>query len=128
MVRIPNNIVNAINVDEMGQLWFAAKRPGGSIDQYERSFPARLHFYRKGVTFFMEVSGKVTIEDYCYQDGDGNDLLLKMNLNAIEYVEPTVKNEISAFERMIVQAYNWISRRLAIPHEEQRIFPKPQRY
>jgi hypothetical protein len=129
IIRIPNNIVKAIEVDEEGQLWLAAKKPVAcDLHEFESSFPARLHFYRKGVLFCVEASGKATIMDSAYKDEDGNDLLLKMNLQAVEYREPTIRGEKSLFEKLVLQAYNWLSRKFAFPHEPHSVFPKVQRY
>src|SRR5687767_7328396 len=61
LVKIPNHIVTAIRVDDQGHLWFLAKRPAQHLSECEQTFPARLHFYRKGVNFFLEISGKAMI-------------------------------------------------------------------
>jgi general stress protein 26 len=61
LIKIPNCLVEAVNVDNEGQLWFICKPPSHRVDQCVSSFPARLHFYRKGTFFHIEVSGKATI-------------------------------------------------------------------
>jgi hypothetical protein len=48
LVKIPNNIITAVKVDEEGQLWFISKRPVQDLEQCEQSFPVRLHFFVKG--------------------------------------------------------------------------------
>jgi hypothetical protein len=129
LIRIPNNIVKAIEVDEEGQLWLAAKKPVAcELHEFERTFPARLHFYRKGVLFYVEASGKATIMNSAYNDEDGNDLLLKMNLQEVEYTEPATRKEKGLLEKLALQAYTWLCRKLAFPHESHSVFPKVQRY
>src|SRR6476469_3345757 len=70
LVKIPNNVVTALRIDEEGQLWFLSKRPAQFVSECEQDFPARLHFYRKGTNFFVEVSGKATIVNHEW-DVDG---------------------------------------------------------
>src|SRR5258706_11538345 len=66
LVKIPNNIVTAINVDDEGHLWFLSKRPLQYVEQCEQNFPARLVFYRKGIPFYVEVSGNAIIVNNGY--------------------------------------------------------------
>src|SRR4030095_4399493 len=61
VIKFPNSIVTAVRVDDEGQLWFLCKKPMIWVNECEQHFPARLKFYRKGVSFFVEVSGKATI-------------------------------------------------------------------
>ena len=64
LVKLPNNIVTALRVDNEGNLWFSCSRPAEYVEHCEKSFPARLHFHRKGASFHIEVSGKATIVNH----------------------------------------------------------------
>jgi general stress protein 26 len=88
VIKLPNNIVKAVKVDNEGQLWFVCRRPGRQVDQYEQTFPTRLHFYRKGVFCHVEVSGKATIvndtTDFIITgSGAEKPLLIKMTMHRI---------------------------------------------
>jgi general stress protein 26 len=61
VIKFPNSIATAVRVDDEGQLWFLCKKPVQFVSECEQNFPARLKFYRKGISFFLEVSGKATI-------------------------------------------------------------------
>ena len=89
VIRLPNNIVSAVKVDEVGQLWFVCNRPCYLPEQYPPTFPARLHFYRKGKLFHIEVSGPARIVNNMQRDNNGteNRMLIKMEMKNIIYTE-----------------------------------------
>ena len=126
VIKVPNNLVNAIKVDDEGRLWFTGKKPTAHLEECEQNFPARLHFYRKGLFFYMEVSGKATVVNYSYEDAGEDAVLMKMSLNSIEYNEPEGEKDKNIVEKYITNAYNWILRTVAVNHREPSAFPKMQ--
>ena len=126
VIKYPNNIINAINVDDEGHLWFTAKRPACHMEECEYSFPARLHFYRKGLLFYVEASGKATVVDPSYAEAGEETMLLKMSLNSVEYTEADTDRPKSFLEKYFTSAYAWLLRHLAVNHREQSVFPKMQ--
>ena len=58
LLRIATAIVSVIKVDEWGQLWFFVPRPKQALHEFDREFPVRLEFFRKGREYFLHVSGK----------------------------------------------------------------------
>ncbi len=129
LVKLPNNIVSAVKVDEEGQLWFVCNRPSASIAQYDPSFPARLHFYRKGTMFHMEVSGKATIveepgEEIPFEQyGSTPPLLIRMSINNVEYTEPHEKKK-GKLELIIEKGYQWVLRTIATGHDNRSVLSK----
>src|SRR5579871_3211013 len=61
LLRIATTIVSVIKVDELGQMWFFVPRPQQALHEFDREFPVRLEFFRKGKEFFLHVSGKAYI-------------------------------------------------------------------
>lgn len=122
LCKLPNCIVTALRVSDEGELWFICQKPFQDVVEYEQSFPVCLHFYRKGVFFHLEVSGKATIVDEDYSGylsneiSKGKVLLVKMSMNAIEYTEPYGKTEKSRLEIVVEKAYKWLLRNIALPH------------
>ncbi len=118
LVKIPNNIVTAIKVDDEGQLWFLSKRPLQYVDQCEQNFPARLVFYRKGIPYYIEVSGSAMIVNNGYYIINATDgivetreektVLIKMSMKDIEYTEPGEKKEKNRLERFLDESYKWL--------------------
>lgn len=61
VLRIATTIVSVIKVDDVGQVWFFVPRPRQAIHEFDREFPVRLEFFRKGKGYFLHVSGKAFI-------------------------------------------------------------------
>ena len=61
VLKLPATIVTALEVDELGQIWFFLNRPTQSLQEFDREFPARLDFYRKGKQYFLQVKGRAFI-------------------------------------------------------------------
>lgn len=114
VIKLPNNIVSAVKVDEEGQLWFVCDRPAYMPEYYPSSFPARLHFYRKGKFFHIEVSGPATIVNSIQHDSmaAGNRMLIKMEMKNIVYTE-TPSRQKSGIELWLNKTSRWISDHLS---------------
>ena len=61
VLRMPTTIVTALKVDDVGQIWFFVNRPMQNIQEFDREFPARLEFCRKGKSFYLKILGKACI-------------------------------------------------------------------
>ena len=127
LIKLPNCIIEAVKVDNEGQLWFICKPPAYEVDQCVSSFPARLHFYRKGTFFHIEVSGKATIMNDVYMDNSKEkSLLVKMTMNSVEYTEPRERKK-NKVDVILEQGYRWLIRTIAIPHDRRPILSKLNR-
>jgi len=127
LVKLPNDIVSLVKMDDEGQLWFLAHFPAQSLTECEAVFPARLHFFRKGYDFFVEVSGKATIESDVHEPGDDNDsrtaVLVKMTMRNIEYREPHAVNK-TRLQLFVEKSYQWMLRHVGFSHNEGSVFNK----
>ena len=54
LVRLPNNIVTALRVDNEGNLWFTCSRPSGYVDQCEKTFPPACIFTGRAHAFISK--------------------------------------------------------------------------
>ena len=126
VVKLTNDIVTALEVDEQGQLWYVANRPLQKVEHCEQTFPARLFFYKKGVDYFMEVSGSATIvnKDYWKQAYDDKKVLIKMNMVNIEYTEPHTRKAKNKIEILADNCYNWFINTFTIPQFSNTAFKK----
>jgi hypothetical protein len=61
VLKMPTTIVSALKVDDVGQVWFFVNRPAQYIQEFDRQFPARLDFFRKGKRFFIKIAGMASI-------------------------------------------------------------------
>jgi hypothetical protein len=61
LLRMPTTIVTLSKMDELGQMWFFVPRPLQALQEFDREFPVRLEFFKKGRQFFLHVLGKAFI-------------------------------------------------------------------
>ena len=134
LVKLGNDVVTAIRVDDEGQLWFVTNNPQHHVEECEQSFPARLCFYRKGIHFTLEISGKATIvnENYTYDyiapDVDrskkSQKVLVKLAMINIEYTEPHAKRPKSRVEMVLENWYSWFLRTVSVQHDSASVLKK----
>ncbi|RYY62314.1 MAG: hypothetical protein EOO05_03325 [Chitinophagaceae bacterium] len=124
LVRLPNSVVESVNVDDQGHVWFVCKPPVQGIEHIEHHFPVRLHFYKKGTGCRLEVSGKATIitneyTSYFASDENGvRPLLLKMDMLHVEYTEPQEKRK-TKMELWLETGYKWFLRTASVQHQSK---------
>lgn len=61
VLKMPATIVTALKVDEVGNVWFFVHRPTQCLSEFDKEFPARLEFFKKGKRFFLKITGKACI-------------------------------------------------------------------
>ena len=58
VLKLPTSIVRIIHIDEYGYLWFFMQRPPQQLNEFEKEFPVKLDFFRKGLDYSLQVIGK----------------------------------------------------------------------
>ena len=58
VLKLPTSIVTTLKVDDYGYVWFFIKKPKQNVREFENDFPARLDFFKKGKSYFLQVIGK----------------------------------------------------------------------
>lgn len=61
VLKLPNCLVSALQVDEIGNVWLLAPRPQQQLREFEQRFPVRLDFYQKGKQFYLNITGNARI-------------------------------------------------------------------
>jgi hypothetical protein len=61
LLRLATTVITLSKMDEMGQMWFFVPRPQQALQEFDREFPVRLEFFKKGRQFFLHVLGKAFI-------------------------------------------------------------------
>ena len=126
VVKLPNSIVSVVKVDDEGQIWFVCAPPMRRLEASECVFPARLHFYRKGKPFHVEVSGAATIinQDFSENDAADKPLLIKMSMTNVEYNAVAERKPKSKMEILFTDTYKWLLRTIAVPRQERSVLSK----
>jgi len=58
VLKLPTCIVTSLTVDDLGYVWFFIQKPRQDLREFDTEFPARLDFFRKGKSYFLQVIGK----------------------------------------------------------------------
>lgn len=61
ILKLPTSVINALHVDEVGQIWFMVKHPSQQLHEFDKAFQSRLDFYKKGKDFHLQVVGRCSI-------------------------------------------------------------------
>lgn len=57
VLRLPACIVRINHIDEYGYLWFYIQKPPQQLTEFEKEFPVKLDFFRKGLDYSLQVLG-----------------------------------------------------------------------
>lgn len=127
LIRLPNCIAMALKVDEEGYLWFVCDKPAHQVEQCADTFPVKLHFYKKGVLYHVEVNGTAQIvnNDYKGDSEFAKPLLLKMDMASIEYTETGKVGKRKA-ELFMEKAFHWVVSHIAIPRPQKSVLHQLQ--
>jgi general stress protein 26 len=104
VLKLPPCIISTLKVDEAGQVWFFVSRPGQYLHEFDREFPARLNFFRKGKRFFLNLTGKafivsdpeelnelISVDDDVKKKAMANMVLIKFKIVNVHYDERPVR-------------------------------------
>lgn len=61
VLKLPAAVITALDVDELGQVWFIMNRPQQHLHEFEKDFQSRLEFYKKGKDYHIHLAGKSCI-------------------------------------------------------------------
>ena len=58
VLKLQTSIVRIVHVDEYGYIWFFVQKPQQQLNEFEKEFPVKLDFFRKGLDYSLQVIGK----------------------------------------------------------------------
>jgi general stress protein 26 len=122
VLKLPTTIVSAITVDDAGQIWFFVSRPQQMIQEFDKEFPAKLRFFKKGKEYFLHITGKAFIIndpeeinhlvslDESVRDAAINNryVLVKMRVQKAEYYERHSRRSAAGLTRFISKMFSWL--------------------
>src|ERR1700744_1187507 len=121
VLRMATTIVSVLKVDELGQMWFFVPRPQQALHEFDREFPVRLEFFRKGKKFFLHVSGKAFIvtdpeeinslvHDDIRELASENLVLIKVRMLKADYFESSgdVAHATGWWKDVRTQLHSWM--------------------
>jgi general stress protein 26 len=58
VLKLPTSIISTLKVDDYGYVWFFVQKPKQNLKEFESDFPVRMDFFKKGLSYFLQVNGK----------------------------------------------------------------------
>lgn len=58
ILKLPTTIVKTLKVDDYGFVWFYVQKPQQNLQEFDSEFPVRMDFFKKGMSYFVQVMGK----------------------------------------------------------------------
>ena len=120
LLRISTTIVSILKTDEFGQVWFFVPRPSQALHEFDREFPARLQFFRKGRRFYLHITGKAyivndpeEINSLFYEDiresASDHLVLIRVRMLKADYFESLPDTHGGWWRDLKKQLYSWFS-------------------
>lgn len=57
ILKLPTSVITRMKTDEFGYVWFYVQKPNHELQEFEKEFPVRLDFFRKGLPYYLQVEG-----------------------------------------------------------------------
>ena len=98
VLKVPTSVINALHVDDLGQVWFFINKPLQNVNEFEREFRSRIDFYKKGKNFYLHLNGKacmvtdpeeinsiIGLPDEYKRQANGTVILVRLKIAGINY-------------------------------------------
>jgi general stress protein 26 len=120
VLKFPTSLVNNMEVDDLGYVWFWVQKPRQYIREFENGFPVRMDFYRKGKQYFLQVTGKAwvvtdpeeintlsTLGEATLTHQETDMVLMKVKMMRAEYHETQTSHANSWWQNVVHNIATW---------------------
>jgi hypothetical protein len=123
VLKIPTCVIKVLETDELGQLWFVIPKPSQFIHAFDKTFPVKLDFFRKGRDYYLKIFGKAFVvndpeeintvdclSEITKQQARKNEtVLIKVQMSHAEYVEkaPVKASTKTILNQVKNKIYRW---------------------
>jgi general stress protein 26 len=120
VLKLPTSIVSSLKVDEYGFVWFFVQKPKQNLKEFESEFPVRLDFFRKGKSYFLQVTGKgwvvsdpeemnsfVALPEEAKQIAMNEMVLVKVKIMKADYYDTKTSNRNSWWQNTMNVFTTW---------------------
>jgi hypothetical protein len=121
VLKLQTSIVRIVHVDEYGYIWFFVQKPQQQLNEFEKEFPVKLDFFRKGLDYSLQVIGKGCIVndpeelmvvtsniDETRQFNPEKMILIKVKMTRADYFENISGHKMSWFQNALSLLQSWI--------------------
>ena len=121
VLKIPSCVIKVLQTDDLGQLWFVVPKPAQLIHAFDKTFPVKLDFFRKGRDFYLKILGKAFLvndpeeingaeclsENIKQQAQHSDTVLIKVQMSHAEYIEKTPVKTPTLLNQVKSKFYKW---------------------
>ena len=61
LFKLPNHLVTEMEINDDGEIRFVIPKPAQDIEAFDKEFPVRLEFFKKGIAYRLKLQGKGAI-------------------------------------------------------------------
>jgi hypothetical protein len=121
VLKLPTSIVRIINVDEYGYIWFFMQKPPQQLNEFEKEFPVKVDFFRKGLDYSLQVIGNgyivndpeeifviTTNIDEVKKFNPNEMVLIKVKMTRADYFDNITGSKASWLQNAISFLQSWI--------------------
>lgn len=118
LLRISTTIVEVLKVDEVGQIWFLVPKPPQALHEFDKEFPVKMDFFRKGRRFYLTIAGKAyiindpeEINAISYDQDTRipeNRILIKVTMSKAEYFESAAAIHLAWWQEILSWLRSWM--------------------
>jgi hypothetical protein len=114
VLKLPTSIVTTLKVDEFGYIWFFIRRPKQQLNEFEKEFPVRMDFFRKGKDYSIQIMGKgwvvsdseelvmaIDLPDNVKQKALSQLVLVKVKMHTADFYENITGQKSSWFQNAL---------------------------
>jgi len=58
LFKLPNHLVTEMEINDDGEIRFVIPKPAQNIEAFDKEFPVRLEFFKKGIAYRLKIQGK----------------------------------------------------------------------
>ncbi len=109
LLKFPDSLAKTLQVDEVGCIWIAVKKPLQLVHEFDRSFQVGLNYYKKGIPFFLNISGMARLvidpeeinqlPPALAKECNSENLLLCIRILRANYYETQPRTKQNTFQR-----------------------------
>lgn len=61
LFKLPNHLITEMEINDDGEIRFVIPKPAQDLEAFDREFPVRLEFFKKGIAYRLKLQGKGAI-------------------------------------------------------------------
>ena|SRR5690349_9326220 len=61
LFKLPNHLVTEMEINDDGEIRFVIPKPAQDLEAFDKEFPVRLEFFKKGIAYRLKLQGKGAI-------------------------------------------------------------------